>query len=232
MNVFYAPPEQINDNVIELTGQEAVHASKALRYQRGDAITVVDGEGSWYEGEVALIARDRVQVAISKSEQKKRNQPSFSLAMGIIKKRDRLEFAVEKAVELGAKEIILFRSEHSVKQNVKADRLESIILSAMKQSLQCWLPKLRVFGSLEEMVAMYAGYDILVAHQQGEPVIDIDLSNDGTQDCLMVVGPEGGLSDNEIERLKEKRSRLVSLGPNRLRAETAVVSFLSICRNI
>lgn len=230
MNIFYAPPEQVTENAIELTGQEAVHASKALRYRQGDAITVVDGKGGWYEGKVGLITSDRVQVTVQKAKKDQPLQPSLILAMGIIKKRDRLEFAVEKAMELGVKEIALFRGEHSVKQNIRTDRLESIILSAMKQSLQSWLPKLSVYSSLQQTTEAYANYSILVAHQDGDHIRDMDLFGpEQSNGYLMVVGPEGGLSDEEIEHLKKRNSQFISLHSNRLRAETAAVSFLSLC---
>lgn len=231
MNIFYAPPEKVTEDIIELTGQEAVHASKALRYRPGDSITVVDGKGGWYEGEVGLITSDRVQVTVEEAKRNQPLQPSLTLAMGIIKKRDRLEFAVEKAVELGVKEVVLFRGEHSVKQNIRTDRLESIILSAMKQSLQSWLPKLSVYNSLQQATETYANYNILVAHQEGRSIRDMDFFNSTkSEDYLMVVGPEGGFSDSETDYLRKKEGEFISFNSNRLRAETAVVSFLSVFR--
>lgn len=230
MNIFYAPPAQVSDHVIELKGQEAAHAIKALRYKKGDAISVVDGQGGWYEGEVALVAKNRLQVAVHHSEKQTGHLPSLSLALGIIKKRDRLEFAVEKAVELGAGEIILFRGDHSVKQNVRVDRLESIILSAMKQSLQSWLPSLHVFTSLQDVTNRYSSHKYLVAHQQGERLSAAGYPSDQKERYLLFVGPEGGLSDKELACLKERGGQLVRLNSNRLRAETAAVSFLSLCR--
>src|SRR5699024_8939844 len=152
MNIFYAPPEQIQPDHIELTGQEAIHAAKALRYRQGDAITVVNGLGGWHEGKILSIHKKTVHIHVEKVSQQDRQQPSIVLAMGIIKKRARLEFAVEKATELGVQEIALFRGQHTVKQNVRMDRLAMTAIAAMKQSLQSWLPDIRLFHSLKDLI--------------------------------------------------------------------------------
>lgn len=227
MNVFYAPPAQRHDGTIELRGQEAVHAAKALRYRPGDRMMVVDGRGGWFEGEVQLADSNSVRMAIDEAATRTLPRPQVILGMGIIKKRDRLEFAVEKAVELGVKEIALFRSDHTVKQNVRMDRLQSIAVSAMKQSLQAWLPP----------VALYAGPDgcmdacsadentLLVAHETEERMMGASPARGPA--TLLMVGPEGGFSDEEIDRMEQRGGQLVSLGTSRLRTETAALTFLS-----
>lgn len=227
MNIFYAPPEQIQAQTIELTGQEAIHASKALRYQRGDDITVVDGEGGWYEGKVSVISSESVQVAIHHTEQKPPLQPEVVLAMGIIKKRDRLEFAVEKAVELGVQEIALFRGEHTVKQNVRMDRLDSIAVSAMKQSLQSWLPKIKMNSALGDVIEAMEASVFVVADQQGKPIKKNDLYNDSNEHYTLIVGPEGGFSKRETELLKKAGGQGILLSKNRLRTETAVIALIN-----
>lgn len=227
MNIFYAPPNQIRGNQIELLGQEATHVSKVLRYREEDAITVVDGQGGWYEGIISRILRDSIQVTVQNFEKKPRCDPRLALALGIIKKRDRLEFAVEKAVELGASEIVLFRSEHTVKENVRMDRLESTVLSAMKQSLRAYLPPVTVVPSLSNLIDKYKDAKLLVAHEkkEGETGVPGVLKDSG--ELVLFVGPEGGFSEDEITLLKNRDSEIVSLGSHRLRAETAVTAFLS-----
>jgi len=226
MNIFYAPPDQIQDNVVELTGQEAIHASKALRYQKGDSITVVDGIGGWYEGRIQLISNDTVRIAVQNHIIEKHPRPEVIVGMGIIKKRDRLEFAVEKAVELGVREIALFRGEHSVKQNVRADRLESIAVSAMKQSLQVWLPAIKVYKNMDDILRTYFGYKVMAAHQKGDKGFKQSPKRKDNN-TLLLVGPEGGFSQMEMELLTKENAHLISLGENRLRTETAVITFLS-----
>ena len=226
MNIFYAPPEQIHGNIIELEGQEAKHASKSLRYSEGDNITVVDGCGGWYEGTVRDIRKNTVAIKINDSKNIKSPSPKLSLGLSIIKKRDRLEFAVEKAVELGVSDIILFRSEHTVKQNVRMDRLESTAISAMKQSLQAWLPAIKIVDGLDQVLAQSEA-KILVAHEKVEDSSGKISDYKKEERLLLLVGPEGGFSEEEISKISEAGGDQVSLGDNRLRAETAVVVFLS-----
>jgi len=229
MNIFYAPPSQINNGFAELLDQEAIHASKVMRAQEGDKLTIVDGEGGRYHGVVRRITKKSVQVEIEDEQHRSRPKPHFILAMGIIKKRDRLEFAVEKAIELGAAQICLFRSEHTIKENVRMDRLESLAISAMKQSLQAHLSTVEIYHSLEIMLDSIRADKILVAHEKvGEDKGSIDYESvSNAAKTLLLVGPEGGFSETEIRDLTEKGGQLVSLGPNRLRAETAAVAFMS-----
>ena len=227
MNIFYAPPEQVFGNRIELTGQEAKHASKVMRYREGDSIHIVDGEGGWFDCKITGITNLQIKAEVQNSKQIEAPKPEIILGMGLIKKRDRLEFAVEKAVELGVSEIALFRSRHTVKENVRMDRLENTALSAMKQSLRARLPKVSVMGSMEEVMDTFKDFHNLIAHEKkdAEPGVDPDLKS--KDKLILLVGPEGGFSDKEIEMAAERGAEIVSLGKHRLRAETAAIAFLS-----
>lgn len=228
MNIYYAPPSQVNNGFIELLDQEATHASKVMRAREGDKLVVVDGVGGRYEGIIRRFTKKSVQLEVEDEQQIPKPKPTLILGMGIIKKRDRLEFAVEKAVELGVSQVYLFRSERTIKENVRMDRLESIVKSAMKQSLRAWLPEVTICHSLEQMLASVSDAELLVAHEKVEAAqADIDLKKLESKKILLLVGPEGGFSSDEIEWFKQEGAQLVSLGSNRLRAETAVVTFLS-----
>lgn len=225
MNIFYAPPEQISDSHLELRGREANHAHKTLRYNEGDSIITVDGHGGWYEGTISRITDNSVWVQIASKEEKTTIHPHVCTAIGLIKKKDRLEFAVEKAVELGAAEILIFRGEQSVKQKVRIDRLETIALAAMKQSLQAWLPRIRYFNSIRELLKHYTKHLILTAHPTGSSLSDFNLSS--KTDFLLVTGPEGDFSNDEIDLLNERESKFITLGGNRYRTETASIILLN-----
>lgn len=108
LNIFYAPPSQIHGSLIELQGQEAAHASKVLRYGKGDSIAVVDGKGNRFEGEIYDSTESSVRIQTFEDATQHKKRPNVRLAVGIIKKQDRLEFIVEKAVELGIREMIFF----------------------------------------------------------------------------------------------------------------------------
>ena len=228
MNIFYTPPSHIRGGFAELRGQEATHASKVLRAREGDTLVLVDGKGGRYRGPIRRITEDTIQVEIEETERVDVPDPELVLGMGIIKKRDRLEFAVEKAVELGAMGIAFFRSQRTVKENIRMDRLEAIAVSAMKQSLRPWLPKIETYDSLERLLEAYADHTPLAAHEKiGSEEQEVVLDELKSGKHLLLVGPEGGFSESEITFLESRQAQLVSLGANRLRTETAAVAFLS-----
>lgn len=227
MNIFYAPLSQVFGNYIELRDQEAKHASKVLRYSEGDLITIVDGEGGRYDCKIVQITGSSVKAEIMDSINIKAPAPELVLAMGIIKKRDRLEFAVEKSVELGALEIVLFRSRHTVKENVRMDRLEMTALSAMKQSLRARLPKVSVMDSLSEVMDTFNDYKPLIAHEKEDSEAGVKSVLKSEEKLLLLVGPEGGFSEEEITMARDRGAQIVSLGNYRLRAETAAIAFMS-----
>ena len=226
MNIYYAPPEQLYSGFAELVGQEAKHASKVMRAREGDRLVVVDGRGGRYEGPSRRLTKQSVQVEIQDRQQFSEPQPQLILGMGILKKRDRMEFAIEKAVELGARDIVLFRSDHTIKQNVRMDRLESIVLSAMKQSLHTWLPSVTMVHSVEEAINQFPEAQCLMAHEKlDDSSVGVSVKDAGQ--LLLLIGPEGGFSEDEVSFAVNAGSQLVSLGNYRLRAETAAVAFMS-----
>lgn len=229
MNIFYTNPTNRSEKFFELKGQEAQHASKVLRLRVGDEIYATDGLGNQYSGIVESIGKNSISASVTQKKEIRKPKPEKVLAMGIIKKRDRLEFAVEKAVELGASEIVLFNSDHSEKEKVRLDRLKTIAISAMKQSMRSWLPEIVFLHSMDEVLQKYSNHRILMAHEQigfESPKSD-ELKNQNEEKFLLLVGPEGGFSARETTLAKEYMAKMVSLGKYRLRTETAAVTFLS-----
>lgn len=223
-NVFYTHPEKISGGRIELTDQEARHAAKVLRFSIGDELFASDGKGNLYKTRVASISKSSVVAEIQDLESEPEPEIKKVLGLGAIKKRDRLEFAVEKAVELGTWEICIFTGDHSERSKINQDRLQSIALSAFKQSKRRWLPEITYFNSIEEVVDHYDDYHMIMAHVENTEAKPSSLIN---KNNLMLVGPEGGFSDREVAFAKEKGAEFISLGQNRLRAETAVTAILS-----
>lgn len=226
MNIFYTPPSEVYSSSIELTGQEFRHAARVMRYRVGDEIVIVDGAGGRYVGTVAQMTDSSLRAEIKKAEHNPASLPKKVLALGVIKKRDRLEFAVEKAVELGVSEIALFRSRHTVKENVRMDRLESTALAAMKQSLRSWLPKIHLFEGVEDLLGYYADHKLILAHKTEDPAESL-ASFLNEDKLLMLVGPEGGFSKSEIDGISDRGASTISLGSHRLRSETAAITLLS-----
>lgn len=221
MNQFYVASNQISENTLTLEGQEAKHAAKVLRKGVGQSITATDGEGRRYTGTIESIRKDRVTVHIEKAEQYRKPDHEIILSLGLIRKRDRLEFAAEKATELGVTSICLFRGDHTEPFNVRMDRVESAVVSAMKQSLRVFLPEIKLFNSIDDLAGFLSeDVQFIVANQQGDFNTDITLNS---QSKALFIGPEGGLSLREKNILQERNAVSISLGDFRLRAETAAM---------
>jgi 16S rRNA (uracil1498-N3)-methyltransferase len=228
MNLFYTPIEFIQLPTVRLKGQEARHASKVLRLKRGDSIHVTDGVGHVYECVVESVGKEQIEAIVQSTHQEPKINPGVSILVGLIKKRDRLEFAIEKSVELGADQLIVFRGDHSEKGNVRLDRLEAAAISAMKQSLRAYLPTICFEKSLKSALESLPDKGL---------VIHADETLDGFQPVrdskiyTAVIGPEGGFSEGERGLLKKAGSVPYSLGSKRLRTETAVITMTDRIKN-
>lgn len=229
MNLFYTTPDLVTPKKLLLTDQEAKHAARVLRIRTGDQVHVTDGNGKLFNCSVSEIHKNEVTCEILNVTLEERKRPYITLVVGLIKKRDRLEFAVEKSVELGADEIVVFRGDHSEKGNVRLDRLESTVLSAMKQSLRVFLPKVRF---AENLSAAFDAREKSMSLIYADETIDKELEQNLREDKLMlVVGPEGGFSDSERNILKNEGGVPYSLGDKRLRTETAAVTITDRYKN-
>ncbi|MDX1592526.1 MAG: RsmE family RNA methyltransferase [Balneolaceae bacterium] len=223
MNLFYAEPGQIRPPIIELIGSEADHALKVMRYRKGDEIHITDGKGAHYTAVVSDSSKGRLVAEISHTQHEDKENSELIILIGLIRKRDRMEFAVEKCVELGANQIYIFRGDHSEKQKVRTDRIEATILSAMKQSLRFVKPGFKLFDSLAEAIAdpSITG-TLIVADETADQENEADpLNVTNEMNHILVVGPEGGFSEKERSLLKKAGAKTYSLGKKRLRTETA-----------
>jgi len=229
MNFYYVQPDRVFGNQLTLKDQEAHHAARVMRSSVGDVLYVVDGRGNRYRAEVTSIDNKQIDLTIIDHQTVSRAKTDLILAMGLIKKRQRLEFAVEKAVELGATKILLFKSQRTERSKVRMDRLEGKALSAMKQSLQAWLPEIKLLPSLDAVMELHREATTWIAHEKAD--IKDQLPEDAAdedEDALLLVGPEGGFTEQEMESALEHDAQKISLGPNRLRTETAAISLLSL----
>lgn len=228
MNQFYTPKSHITDTTIKVTGPEAHHILHVMRYGMGDEIIVTDGTGGRYHARIQNIWDTGLEARITRYNRMPDNGiRSLVIAFGAIKQRSRLEIAVEKAVELGATEIVIFQSRYSERSKIRLDRLEGLILSAMKQSLRTFLPEIRYLDGIEEVLRQYDDHRIVIADEKIDR--DAGIPSDILKDerLLLVVGPEGGFSTEEVNMAGQAGAIPVSLGKARLRTETAVIVFLA-----
>lgn len=225
---FYVPPERITGDRLKLPEEEARHASKVLRAVSGDVVVVVDGEGGWYR--VQLDHVDRSVAAghvIERRSEVGETGYDLTIAVGIIKQRARFEVLLEKAAELGASAVVPLITDRTEKDHIRHGRLESKLVAAMKQCGRSRLVKLRKPMAYEEYLMEAAPDLALCCHEAARPedhLLRVLRTADLRPEVALLVGPEGGLSEDEIDRAGERGWRIVSLGPRRLRTETAAIA--------
>lgn len=236
MQLFYFPDLHEGMTSAQLEGEDVHHITKVLRKQSGDVLHLTNGKGCHFMAEISDVRKQRIQVEIRKVHLMP--EPYFrgiTLAMGVVKQRERLEFAIEKAVEIGVGRIVLFHADRSERSRVNMSRLENIVISAMKQSMQVYLPALVELDSSEKVFTLDVDKAnshgsgprrVLVAHEQVTSG-DNPMKFGSGEQVILVVGPEGGLTEREIGMFAGHGADMISLGTTRQRAETAAISMLS-----
>lgn len=218
MNIFIA---HINNKSAELTAEESWHCKKVLRCKAGDKINLIDGIGNFYEGELTEVNEKKCVAAIT-SPPKKQTPRNYYLHLAIAptKNIDRIEWLVEKAVEIGIDEISFIRCKNSERTVIKTDRIQKIVESAVKQSLQAFIPKVNPLIEFDKLLKTESDVK-LIAHcfpETKKTLKDIDLKN---KKSLVLIGPEGDFTESEVKLALDNKFTPLSLGSNRLRTETA-----------
>lgn len=221
MWLFYCPDIKTD---MELPQEEAGHCLRVLRMKEGDALRIADGKGTFYNAVISAAQGKRCMVHIESEE---RQEPLWNghlhIAMAPTKLMDRNEWFVEKAVEIGVDEITFIRTEHSERDVIKMERIEKIAVSAMKQSQKATLPVLNGMTGFRSFVERGFDGDRFIAHcEPGSKVLLQDAVVPG-HDTLVLIGPEGDFSPSEIEMALKAGFKPISLGPSRLRTETAAL---------
>lgn len=220
---FYVPDAA---HVTELPPEEARHAVSVLRLKAGDEIFLMDGEGSFYQANVTLAAIKHCMYDIVKAlPQQKTWKGHVHLAIAPTKMMDRMEWMIEKMTEVGFDEITFLDCRFSERKKLRIDRLEKIVIAAMKQSRKAWKPVVHPIMPFQDFVNQQREGGLYIAHCYTEIprkdfLSEIQQAND-QQDVTILVGPEGDFSIDEVNQALEKGFSSVSLGQNRLRTETA-----------
>lgn len=221
MNIFIA---NISDQNATLTPEESWHCTKVLRKKTGDRIHLIDGKGNFYEGVLELISEKKCIASITNgpTPQLKRNY-SLHLAIAPTKQIDRIEWMIEKAVEIGCDEISFLFCKNSERTIIKTERVIKIVESAVKQSLQSFIPKVNELISFKEFIKTQNSDQKLIAHCYDSQKIDIKKIEFQNKSNLILIGPEGDFSKEEVELALQHNYTALSLGSNRLRSETAAL---------
>ena len=220
MHLFYQ-----SDSVGFLTDDDSRHAVKTLRLGIGEVIAVTDGKGNRYTAVITKADVKRCQFRITDTQTTPPRSFSIRVCVAPTKNMDRIEWFVEKAVEMGIERISFFIGQHSERRVLKLERLEKIAVSAMKQSLQSFLPRLDEAVSFGEMLKTVHEPQRFVAHLPvNEPSVSLANVTKPNGQYVVLIGPEGDFSDKELKQAVEAGFRMVTLGPNRLRTETAALT--------
>jgi len=222
---YYSSFKDITESQVTLCGEEYSHVVKVMRHKLGDIIYVTDGIGNIYRTRVLEISKSTVRLNILQKETKNELYSNITFYLPVLKSSERLEFAIEKCVELGITNFIIYSAEKSRKKGVKLDRWKKIVLAAMKQSLHSSLPNIDYVDS----ITFSNSSDCLnvVFDQLAEESFVNFLGNiDRTGRFNFIVGPEAGFTQVELDSISNKY--LVYLTKDRLRTETALVSAASL----
>ena len=223
---FYVPDAA---RVTELPDEEAVHAVRVLRMTAGDEMMLMDGEGTFYRAQVTLTSQKHCLYEIVESlPQERQWQGCVHLAIAPTKLMDRIEWMTEKAVEVGIDELSFLDCQFSERRSLKLPRIEKIVVSAVKQSRKAYMPQLNDLESFKTFVKRHSTGRRYIAHcyDEVERVNLFDeLRKGGTdEDALVLIGPEGDFSIDEVKMAVEAGFVSVDLGKSRLRTETAGLS--------
>jgi len=223
MQLFYNPNITESDTLFSFDKDESRHIVKALRKTHGDILTITNGNGRLFKAKITVADIKHCQATIiEKALQPKRNV-NLHLAVAPTKMNDRFEWFLEKATEIGVEEITPIICDHSERKVIKTERFEKIIQSAMKQSLQCYLPKLNAPVAFKDFITQSHTAQTFIAHCEDTKKQSLKSALQPDKDCLICIGPEGDFSVKEIEMALAAKYIPVTLGNTRLRTETAAI---------
>lgn len=221
MHVFYTPDIA---NTQELPEEEAGHCLRVLRLGIGDEVMLTDGRGFFYQAVIAAATQKRCMVKIvSKTEQEPFWGGHLHLALAPTKNMDRMEWLAEKATEIGFDELTFLNCRFSERKVIKTDRIEKIVVSAVKQSLKARKPVVNEMTDFRKFMERdFSGQKFIAHCYEGEKPLLRDMLHPD-EDAVILVGPEGDFSPEEVTLAMEKGFQPVSLGKSRLRTETAAL---------
>lgn len=221
MHVFYTPDIAVT---CEMPEEEAVHCLRVLRLGVGDEVMLTDGKGCFYKAVISAASGKRCQVKVTETiEQEPLWNGHLHLAMAPTKNMDRIEWLAEKATEIGFDELSFLNCRYSERKVIKTERVEKIVVSAVKQSLKARKPVVNEMMDFARFVKQdFAGQKFIAHCNEGEKPLLKEILVPG-EDALVLIGPEGDFSPEEVKLAESLGFRSISLGKSRLRTETAAL---------
>lgn len=224
MQLFYNPDLTKEDSEISFEKDESRHIVKVLRKKIGDTLELTNGKGYFFEATLMSTNPKQCIAQINSFKKEKPLPYSLHLAVAPTKLNDRFEWFLEKATEIGISEITPIICDHSERKVIKPERYEKIMVSAAKQSLKAYMPKLNNAISFSEFLTTIPLSKInCIAHCEETKKQSLKDILKPAQDTLLLIGPEGDFSVGEIEQAVNAGFIPVTLGASRLRTETAAI---------
>ncbi|SEQ92716.1 16S rRNA m(3)U-1498 methyltransferase [Amphritea atlantica] len=228
---FYEPQSLSEGSEINLSDNVVQHVSRALRMRPGDALVLFNGDGFEYSAELTEVAKRNATARITGADQPARKSP-LNLTIGqAISRGERMDYAVQKATELGMNQLVPLFTErcevrlNSERQDKRRQHWQQVAISACEQSLRCDLPEISEPQSLNDWLdSVEADLKLVLHHHTEQPLGNFDKP----ASVALLIGPEGGLSETEVELALSKGFKPVAFGPRVFRTETAPVAALSV----
>ena len=202
---------------------ESFHALKVLRHSVGDKILATDGVGTLYNCAISSITNKICTLEILGEKKTVKPNHFIQIAISPTKSADRTEWFVEKATEIGIQKISFLLTHHGERNKINLERMNKVAIAAMKQSGQVWLPEIEELVSYKDMIQTKADQKFIASAEKKENGSLLHLA-EKKQHCLVMIGPEGDFSEEEIQLAIQSGFEPISLGPNTLRTETAGVA--------
>jgi 16S rRNA (uracil1498-N3)-methyltransferase len=223
----------INES-LTLDEDQSKHIIQVLRMQNGEELLLTDGKGIKTHAVIIDDHRKHCTVKIMTITKQEQKQPQVFIAISLIKNTSRFEWFLEKATEIGVAEIIPLICERTEKEKFRLDRMQNILVSAMLQSQQCWLPVLHEPVFFDNLISRETDANKFIAHclpEEKRQLSSFIHSSSAIARSLMLIGPEGDFTAGEIESALEKKFIPVGLGTTRLRTETAGIVAATLLAN-
>ena len=221
--------DSIENGICFLTESESRHAIKVLRMKNKDELSIINGNGLYGEGEIIDSNPKKIKIKIRELKEIKKPVP-LTLAFCPTKNNDRNKLIIEKATEIGVTDFFPLISQNSERRKWNTERFEKVLISSIKQSQRFWLPTIHPSEKFNDFIKKTSYKLKFLAHCKEGEKIQLKENSNSLESQVVVIGPEGDFTSEEIELAKINNYKMISLGNNRLRTETACIAAVTLMK--